>query len=462
MICSDEFDKKMYEYFNANNKVPQSITEAIRECNLKHNNFNGLKNIAVVILAILTISTSIVFAKDIEKFIKTQFKYFGTGRGVETAIEHGYIAKSDAEVVGNVLLYENDKIIDDINMNINVEEYLITDDNLDIEFSVEFDSKINNYVDLGKIKNDNINYEESHLIILSDLFIVDDENRVVYSNYYDKELFDEFCRNNNIEYVYLPYTPFHSNFEYKEIYNTNEKVIVDMVYHFSSMEGFPKSKSLNIYFSKIILEPKYSEIGRKIILKGDWEFNLDIPEIMYNRGDDVWYEVIGSENESFEVYEARATETSFILGIKVNDMVKPEYPKELEQRQIELGVGKEYRPHFETEKDFLEFYGDKKYEILYEEYWRKCNPILVHGWIYVMDWNDRTEGCYLLDSEGNRYDYNSNPNSRTIDGRLEFTNDSKYDFYCDYVMTKYDATENITAVIDFMGEPVKIELKQIR
>ena len=100
--------------------------------------------------------------------------------------------------------------------------------------------------------------------------------------------------------------------------------------------------------------------------------------------------------------------------------------------------------------------------ILYEEYWRKYNPILVNGYVYVMDWKEKTNGCYLLDSKGNRYEYNSYPDSRTVEGKLEFTSDSKYDFCCEFVMTKYDATENITAVIDFMGKPVKIELKQIR
>lgn len=81
---------------------------------------------------------------------------------------------------------------------------------------------------------------------------------------------------------------------------------------------------------------------------------------------------------------------------------------------------------------------------------------------YTTEEKEKTDGCYLLDSKGNRYEYNSYQNSRTVEGKLEFTSDSKYDFCCEFMMTKYNATENITAVIDFMGKPVKIELKQIR
>ena len=44
---------------------------------------------------------------------------------------------------------------------------------------------------------------------------------------------------------------------------------------------------------------------------------------------------------------------------------------------------------------------------------------------------------------------------------LNFVIGNQFDFYETFGMTKYNATDKITAVIEFYGEPVKIELEKI-
>ena len=43
-----------------------------------------------------------------------------------------------------------------------------------------------------------------------------------------------------------------------------------------------------------------------------------------------------------------------------------------------------------------------------------------------------------------------------------YVNGNQFDFYETFSMTKYEATDKITVVIDFYGEPVTIELEKIK
>ena len=60
MVCNDDFDKEIYDFFKNNNQVPKEITRTIYQVNLKNNNIIKLyriKKIIATIISVLTIST---------------------------------------------------------------------------------------------------------------------------------------------------------------------------------------------------------------------------------------------------------------------------------------------------------------------------------------------------------------------------------------------------------------------
>lgn len=75
-----------------------------------------------------------------------------------------------------------------------------------------------------------------------------------------------------------------------------------------------------------------------------------------------------------------------------------------------------------------------------------------------MPWIKETEGSYIQTSNGNKFYISETGFSNQ---RNSFNEDNTYEFYNKFDMTKYDATDSITAVIELYGLPVKIWLKRI-
>lgn len=446
--------KERFKFRVAVSKIKEEERIGIR----KRSDYIGRK-IGTAACACLILTTGIVFAKDIKNFVVEQFENFGLGKGVTTAIENDYIAKGIGEVLEqNVEVIENNEVIDNLNLKYKVDQFIITDTNISIDFNFEFENKINDYVDLGKTIGENINYERSHIIELSDLFIVNENNEVIYCNKYDNELFKEYCANNNIEYD-LKSDEMINMTDVRKFYTTEEFLGADIVCTINYLTEHLNSKQLNIYFSKINMYLE-NENERQITLKGNWAFKLDVPEKMYDREAE-YYKVVSTENDNFEVYEAKVTDTAFELGVRISNIEEPEYPKELQEREAELLNGKGFvnGSVFESRENFIEFYGDEKYADLYSDYMNKNTPIRVDG--YSPDlWGDKTEETYILNSNGSKF------RSVYIADRnkvYKFINNLKqFEFYETFEMTKYDATDNITVIINFQGTPVHINLEKVK
>lgn len=120
----------------------------------------------------------------------------------------------------------------------------MTDSNLNISFNFEFENKINNYVDLGKIANGNVDYEGSHSIELSDLFIVDENNKVLYCNAYNSSNFETYCEKNGIDYD-LKENIFTNASTVREYYYSDETLGLDLVCNIASSKNYPNSRKLN-------------------------------------------------------------------------------------------------------------------------------------------------------------------------------------------------------------------------
>ncbi|MBR3614367.1 MAG: DUF4179 domain-containing protein [Clostridia bacterium] len=409
------------------------------------------KKLGIAACACVILTSGIVFAKDIEKFIKDKIHL---GKGVETAIENGYIVKPDDEYTFcNVkVINKEGKEVEDIKLGVKVDSYLIDNSNLNIEIKFKYDECLNDIVNINNL----------HTIMLEDLIIIDDEKRVLYDGGVgNKEIFEKYCKENNLNYTFGNCNENYLNsglntFESPETCLKNEK---SYIYNFYvEDENYPKSKKINLIFTQISFNEFSDE---NVIVNGNWNIELDIPEKMYNNVEGN-YSVIKCENDKFDVYAAKLTETGFELGLKINGLENPEYSVELaeEERRFHesISVGQEYGSGLRiTDESKTKFYKESPYIELYENYYTKHFPTSIKAVRLYMPWVEETEGCYIQTSDGNKF-YISE--SGCANQRNSFNEDNTYEFYNKFDMTKYDATDYISAVIELYGSPVKIFLKR--
>lgn len=396
------------------------------------------KKIGIAACLVFTL-TSVVFAKDIETFIKIKF---GLGKGIETAVENGYIETTEMNFIESqtlVMNQNNENVINDINASVKINDFLMDDYNLSVEFDFQFDDKIKAVVNLDNLKN----------VELSDLIVIDEENRIIFNNS-DKDTFEKFCKENNLNYKYQEFNDKYMNNglnSFIESHNAFSNLLT-LTYNMYA-EGYPKSKELNFIFNTITMTDNDSK--NKIILTGNWNIDLKVPEKMYNRTEE-YYKVTSCESENFEIYTAKVTDTGFELGLLISNIEKPIYPQELSIREQQIG-----RIGFSTREDFVSLYGDEKYVKLYEDYTDKRNVVRVNG-DSLYSWGKNSDGCYVLNSNGEKFICTMGASRKR---NYKFVDNNKYDFYETFEMTKYDATDDITIFIDLYGKPVKIELKKI-
>lgn len=410
--------------------------------------------VGIAACACLVFITGGVFAKDIENFIKARF---GLGKGVETAVENGYISDIEEEMEFlnsdvSIKKGNSENVLDTINTGIRINNFVMTDSAISLNIEMKFAEKINKYKDLGKKINGNIDYENFGYIELTDLFILDEENKLIYASVNEDD-FKDFCIEHNLKSEYLQFNENYlnsvANCKIQEIDpDTNT---VKMTYIISTDDEMPKSKQLKLFFDKISFVPKKSTNDRSnyIHLIGNWNIDLDVPEIMYNRTDNS-YSVISCENKDFNIYTAKVTETGFEIGIKVSNIQMPVPNSELINSKTEM-------PYiFNSLEELQAVNSDKEFEKMYIEYNEKCWPIRVNG-DPVASWLDYTDGCYIENSKGEIFKC-SNSSSRKQNS--EFLEGDIYDFYETFDMTKYDATDKITVVIEVYGKPYRIELEK--
>ena len=305
---------------------------------------------------------------------------------------------------------------------------------------------------------------------LTNLIIVDNENKIIQFNG-DEEQFNNFCKEHNLNYSYKKYNENYintlSNSLITEIDTENN--IIKATYNFVSNSNMPNSKQLSIYLNKLSFTPK-KENENTIHLSGNWNFNVDVPKNMYDRKSQ-YYKVVSCEKDNFDVYEAKATDTGFEIGITITGIEPPKMPDELAKRNEEIARANNGQISFSNKEKFISLYGDEKYIEMYSNYYNQLYPINITGEPRVV-WENKTEGCYILNSNKEKFGcamemtgrkQNSNfKYNETIDenglSTVEYT--GEFDFYETFEMTKYDATDKITLVIDYYGKPVHIVLEK--
>ena len=98
----DNIDKKIKDIISAELTPHKSFDETIYKTfdNIKSKEkikIRYFKYILATACCSTILITGVVFAKDIQNFIGEQFRDFGLGEGISTAVENGYVGKSDNE-----------------------------------------------------------------------------------------------------------------------------------------------------------------------------------------------------------------------------------------------------------------------------------------------------------------------------------------------------------------------------
>lgn len=349
------------------------------------------KKIGIAACLFLTLSTGIVFAKDIKELVINKF---GLGEGIETAVENGYIEVVDMEYEASsdineeFDIKENEGIIlDNINAEIKIEDFLMDDYNLSADFSIKLENQMSNYLEIDK----------SVKITFPDLIVIDENNNIIYENS-TKERFDSFCKENGINYCHREYNENYMNSGLNTFLNyvekNNEVCNISSKYNMYTSTEYPKSKHLKFNINKIKFEKKNGEEEIEYIVVGSWNIDLDVPEKMYNRTAE-HYKVINSENERFNIYSAKVTDTGFEIGIRISDTPKPVLPKELYNEKTES----EYI--FNKREELLKVSKDEEFEKEYIEYQKSLIPVQVSNNypLYSVNWLPLNDGTYVKNSK---------------------------------------------------------------
>lgn len=369
------------------------------------------KRIITTACASIVLVSGVVCATNIEN-IKNYF--VGLDYGIRTAAENGYIANPKMDYVKSDVEIENEGIIlDDISTEVKIEDFMMDDLNLNVEFGFIFDKNIKEVFDLDNLRNIN----------LDDLIVQDEENRIIY----------------NGENGLMCFPSYHNK----------ENNSVGLTYNMYS-DSYPKSKKLYFTFNKIKLIEK--DIQNTVTLKGSWQIQVDVPENMYNRTSEN-YRVVSCDNENFEVYSSKVTDTGFEIGVIISDIKREKSPFTYQELYEKT---EKYNKEFEEgtlSKEAIEFM-DK-----YNEYQLKNNPIQVTSYSGIGTREKAVTPSYVENDNGKNFESTLSPSRRA---KTEWLDGDKYNFYETFGMTKYESTNKIKVILYYYGNPVTIELEKIK
>ena len=130
-----ENNKKLKEQI----KLKIAISEIEDEENEVMNKKNfGIANKIAAVVCLCLLTSGIVFAKDIQEYIINKFKL---GKGFQTAMENGYIAETNNDYIScntNVVSPQSEELLNDINLGIKINTYLIDNSNLSLEIKYKY------------------------------------------------------------------------------------------------------------------------------------------------------------------------------------------------------------------------------------------------------------------------------------------------------------------------------------
>lgn len=405
-----------------------SVSNFRKEKAIKDKIKNILQSTFTFLLCTFSI-TGIVFAREIS--IKLYDNFWGTGNGIERAMEQGYIEETEMEPESSVAVMENKETgekIDDLETSVKVDELVMDDFNLSMTFNVTLSDKA---LEIAKA-------EDIWGMDFTDIVIKDENDYIVYrgtEKYEEFDIDDEKVINTGI------------NSFLKERKGNTLKVIYNI---YTGSAHFPKSKELNVEFSKINIS-KDDEVATifgdgEYTFVGEWKFKVDVPEKMYNR-ERIEYVQKSSTNKDFTVTSALVYDTGMEVVLDLKNVINniPSEPPTISEIEF-----------------FKSLPEDSEYKAIDSE---------ISSYLYEKLWNTEEHKAYrsaymeaydievyLLNSDGEKFEFTMGPrengSKRISEDKKSLTYSAMYD------LTKYDITDEITVVAQKNGKEEKIILKK--
>lgn len=422
---NNEIDKLRMKIaiFNAEEEIKQKSNKCLQNNNEKIGINLIRKKIIATVCASFVLVSGIVVATNIEK-VKTHFR--GLGEGVDTAIENGYISEPNVEFVN----------VENIGADVKLENFLMDDVNLSVNFMFDFDENIKDIIDMEKVNN----------IELSDLIVKDEENRIIYSSP-NQEAFEKYCKENNLDYTFCEFNENYMNNGLNAFIVSKSSDSIELMYNMYS-KNFPKSKKLYFSFNTITITEYTQEKEIEYEINGVWNATIDVPEKMYNRTEE-YYKVVSCDSDDFEVYTSKVTEKGFEIGVIISNIEKPEFDYDKYEKYCIINEA------YNKREITLEEYRKSDFVIWFDELEYLLRPISLSNTKLT---SKQTEASYIENENGKKFEYVQSPSRKQLN---EFLGENKFNFYDTFSMTKKDATQKIKVVLYYYGTPVTVELKKI-
>ena len=254
----------------------------------KHNILSIIIKIVSTIIAFITITVGVVFAKDIYNWIYEIFNPMTTSKGIINMAENGYIQNVEMEYIesnGN---------------SIKIENILMDDYNLDIVFNLKTKNKVESVYDIG----------------ISDLIITDENKNLIFCDYSNVDGYEKYCQENNIKYSSKNMNNNYSNEGYSiEILETQENNVKFIYKMYSSQ--YPKSKKMILQFKKINYKSNNESQSE---IEGDWNIEIELLEKLYNR-ETIEY-VQTTKNREISIKSIKASNAEMTIIFEMKNVVK--------------------------------------------------------------------------------------------------------------------------------------------
>ena len=387
---------------------------------------NIFKEVVAACFMVASLS-GMVFAKDISTKIYENFWH--TGNGIGKAMEEGYIedvAMEEQPSGTNMTIEETGEVIEDLQTTVKVSDIVMDD------FTLSMIIEVNLSEETLKI----INPKDIWGFNFSDMIIYDENNNVITSNGQINRLEEYFGKDN--------YNDIGSGLNtFIENRGNNPARVVYNLYTGGDCI-YPKSKKLNFKLYKIGVECAEDTLpgDEEITIKGNWEFEVDVPEKMYNR-QSMSYIQTKTTNPNFNVTSAIVYDTGTNIKLEMKNQVMPKRPESsILEFYYSLPEGDELKnmeilnyltaQEFQTEK-FREFSQEQS------DFWNfEKNLTNENGEKFEMTVGPRENGGSSVDDN----------NVRTFEGMFD--------------LTRYDATDKIIMYVkDYQGNEGEITLERV-
>ncbi len=288
----------------------------------------GIGLVACLVIA----TTGIVFAKDKGNFFINLFGK-NASDGVQIAVDNGYVKKTET------------KYIKADGIEVTIDSFLIDDYNFDMNFKINLDDKYD--------------IKEMQGLQPFDLKVIDENNEIVFLT---SEAETMIAEENKTVGTQNFHPLFWGGYSMNGDIISDNEIMLHLTAYGSEEHKIPKSKKLYVTFSKVINKTAIQE-GANDIYAGNWKFELDVPEKMYNR-ETIIYRMKSCNDEKTEVSNATLSNTAFKIFISETTTDKIDYellkarpPKNasdmiaLGKEYVETSDGKRFEPSGKNDGD---------------------------------------------------------------------------------------------------------------